>query len=56
VTSHDWGRTGLCLRQMEHIRDHLWHKYSIAVNQIMVATVKLSKWWLQLSQKESLFQ
>ena len=34
-------RTGKCLRQVEHIRGNLWHRYSIAVNQVMVA-----KWWL----------
>ena len=33
-------RTGKCLRQVEHIRGHLGHKYSIAVNQVMVTTVK----------------
>ena len=43
-------RTGKCLRQVEHICSHLWHRYSITVNQVMVATVKLSKWWLQLNQ------
>jgi hypothetical protein len=37
-------RTGKCLRRVEHIRGHLWHSYSIAVNQVMVATVTLSKW------------
>jgi len=42
-------RTGKCLRQMEHIRGHLWQRYSITVNQVMVATLKLSKWWLQLN-------
>ena len=26
-------------------RGHLWRRYSIAVNQVMVATVTLSKWW-----------
>jgi hypothetical protein len=31
-------RTGEWLRQTEHIRGHLWHRYSIAVNQVMVAT------------------
>jgi len=36
--------TGMCLRQVEHIRGHFWHIYSITVNQVMVATVKLSKW------------
>jgi Na+-transporting methylmalonyl-CoA/oxaloacetate decarboxylase gamma subunit len=32
-------RTGKCLRHVEHIRGHLWHIYSIAVNQVMVVTV-----------------
>jgi hypothetical protein len=27
-------------RQVEHIRSHLWHRYAIAVNDVMVATVK----------------
>jgi hypothetical protein len=49
-------RTGKCLRQVEHIRGHLWHRYSITVNQVMVATVTFSKWWLQLYQKEPLVQ
>jgi hypothetical protein len=31
-------RTGNGLRQVEHIRGHLWHRYSIAVNQVLVAT------------------
>jgi hypothetical protein len=44
-------RTGKCLRQVEHIRGHLWHRYSITVNQVMVGTVKFPKWWLQLYQK-----
>jgi hypothetical protein len=30
---------------VEHIRGHLWHRYAIAVNQVVVATVQLSKWW-----------
>jgi hypothetical protein len=25
-------RTGNCLRQVEHIHDHLWHRYFITVN------------------------
>jgi hypothetical protein len=25
----------------------LWHRYSVTVNQVMVAFVKRSKWWLQ---------
>jgi len=36
-------RTRKCLRQVEHIRCHLGDKYSIAANQVMMATVKLSK-------------
>jgi hypothetical protein len=47
-------RTGKWLRQVEHIRSHLWYIYSIAVNQVMVATVKRSKWWLQPNQEEHL--
>jgi hypothetical protein len=43
-------RTGKCLRQVEHIRGHLWHRYSITVNQVMVATVQVSKWRLQINQ------
>jgi hypothetical protein len=46
VISHEWGKDRKCLRQMEHIRGSLWHRCSIAVNQVMVATVKLSKWLL----------
>ena len=42
-------RTGKFFRQVDHIRGHLWHIYSIAVNHVVVATVKLSKWWLQLN-------
>jgi hypothetical protein len=30
---------------VEHIRGHLWHRYAIAVNEVVVATVQLSKWW-----------
>ena len=51
-----YGRIVKCLRQVEHIRGHLLHRYSTTVNQVMVATVKLSKWWLQLNQKEPLVQ
>ena len=47
--------TGKCLRQMEHTCDHMWHGYSIAVNQVIVSTVNLSKWWLQLSQDKMWF-
>jgi hypothetical protein len=43
----EWGRTGKCLWQVEHICGHLWQRYSIAVNQVMVASVKFTKWWLQ---------
>jgi ABC-type uncharacterized transport system permease subunit len=42
-------RFGLWLQQVEHIHGHLWQKYSVTVNQVMMATIKLSKWWLDLS-------
>jgi hypothetical protein len=47
-------RIGKWLRQVEHIRGHLWYRYSVMVNQVMVATLKLLKWWLQLNQEEPL--
>ena len=56
VISHEWGKDGTGLQQVEHNRGNLWYRYSIAVNQVMVATVKLSKWWLQLNQEEPLVQ
>ena len=34
-------KIGLWLRETEHICGHLWHIYSVAVNQVMMATVKL---------------
>jgi len=42
-------RTGLRLKQTEHIHGHLGHSYSVMVTQGMVATVRYSKWWLQLN-------
>ena len=33
-------RTGKCLRQEEHIRGHLLHRYSITVNPVVVAIVQ----------------
>jgi hypothetical protein len=47
-------RTGKCWRQVEHIRGHLRHRYSITVNQVMMATVKLSEWWLQLNHDRAM--
>jgi hypothetical protein len=32
VISHEQGKNGKCLRQVEHIRCHSWHRYSITVN------------------------
>ena len=31
--------------QVEHIRCYLWHRYSVTGNQVMVTTIKISKWW-----------
>jgi hypothetical protein len=39
-------RTGKCLRQVEHIRGHLWHRYSITVN--------LGHWRVSLVEQELL--
>jgi len=35
--------TGKCLRQVEHIRGEMRHRYSVTVSQVMMTTVKLSK-------------
>ena len=51
----EWRRTRKCLRQGEYICDHLWQRYSIAVNQVMVATAKFTKWWVQLTKREPWF-
>jgi hypothetical protein len=50
VISHEWGKDEKCVRHARYIRGHLWHSYSVAINQAMVATVKLSKWQNQLNQ------
>jgi hypothetical protein len=34
-------RTGKCLLQVDHICGHLWHRYSVRVNRVMVASEKL---------------
>jgi hypothetical protein len=31
-------RAGLCMRQIEHTSDHLWLRYSVTVDQAIVAT------------------
>jgi hypothetical protein len=41
LKSHEWGNDCIVIMEDEHIRGHLWHRYSVAVNQVMVATVKL---------------
>ena len=44
------------LRQVEHIRGHLWHRYSITLNQVIMATTKLSKWLLEVNQEKPMVQ
>ena len=39
VISHEWEQ--MWLWQTEHFRGHLWHRYSVTVNQVMVATINL---------------
>ena len=37
-------------RETDHVRDHLWHRYSsVTVHQVMLATVKHSKWLFKLT-------
>ena len=49
-------RTGKCLRQVEHILGHLWHRYIVTAYQVMLATITLLKGWLQVNQYEPLVQ
>ena len=56
VISREWGKDREVLATSGTYPGHFWHRYSVAVNQVMVATVTLAKWWLQLYQKESLVQ
>ena len=35
-------RTRLSLRQMEYVRDDIWHRHSVTVSQVMVAKVHLT--------------
>ena len=37
-------RTVKCLRYVQHIRDTLRQRYSVMVKQVIVATVRLSRW------------
>jgi hypothetical protein len=39
-------RTALWSRQTDYIHIFLRHRYSVTVNQVMLANVKFSKWWL----------
>jgi hypothetical protein len=41
---NDEERNGLWLWQSEHIHGHLWHSYTVTINQDTEATVQLSKW------------
>jgi hypothetical protein len=40
---------------VEYIRGHVWHRYDIAVNQVVVATEKLSKRWPMSTHPPNLF-
>jgi hypothetical protein len=37
VISHEWGKDGKCLRQMEHIRGHLWHNFLHRLQLLRIA-------------------
>ena len=48
LISHKWGKDREVVRQVEHTRGNLRHRYSITVNQVMVTIVTLSEWWCDL--------
>ena len=33
-------RIGKYLRQVQHLRGHLWHRYSISINQVVLLTLR----------------
>ena len=47
--SYEWGN-GRIVNTTYSV--HLCHRYAVAVNQVMVATLRLSKWWRQPPIKE----
>ena len=46
MLSDEWGKDRSVFTINKHIRGTVWYMYSISVNRVMVATVKLSKGWL----------
>jgi hypothetical protein len=43
LINHEWGKDLIVITTMEHLRGHLWHRYSATVNQVMVVTVNYNK-------------
>ena len=41
VIRHDRGKGGILPWQTHNIRSHLWHRHSVTVNQVMMATVRM---------------
>ena len=57
VINHEWGKDREVFTTSEaYCWSFVTYICSISVNQVMVAAVKLSKWWLQPIQGESLVQ
>jgi len=56
IISREWGKDREVFMTNGTYRWSLWHRYAITVNQVIVETATLSKWWLHLYQKEPLFQ
>ena len=55
VISHEWGNDRIVITITEHNQGQLWHIYSVLVNQVMVMTVKLSRWGLNLNTRSPFF-
>lgn len=43
-----WKEWWVCEYNKHNIFVVIWYRYCIMVNQVIVSTVKLAKWWLQL--------
>ena len=50
MISHEWGTDRIVITTTEYIRDYVWPRYSLAVNQLMVVTTDD---WENLTQQKT---
>ena len=52
VISHEWRKDQEVLRQLEHIHGHLWHIYSVTINQVRVNVTLFNATFNNISRPE----